>query len=98
MRASLSHLPNLFTPLLCIFLRTPVSGIFRRFDWQLLRLFRGTGWAKPSEGGRRKRFIECAYQNFTGTGHDGFYSEPKVWQDLIAEVKRSATSATSSSQ
>ena len=28
------------------------------------------------------------YTNFSGTGHDGFYSEPKVWQDLIKEIKR----------
>jgi len=28
------------------------------------------------------------YTNFTGTGHDGYESEPKVWLDLIQEVKR----------
>ena len=27
------------------------------------------------------------YTHFTGTGHDGFESEPKVWLDLIKEVK-----------
>lgn len=28
------------------------------------------------------------YRNFSGTGHDGFLTEPKVWLDLISEVKR----------
>ena len=35
-----------------------------------------------------KNLPNVHYTDFSGTGHDGFYSEPKVWQDLIKEIKR----------
>lgn len=34
-----------------------------------------------------KNFPNLFYTNFTGTGHDGYSTEPKVWQDLIKESK-----------